>query len=146
MILRAFSLVALLGIALAGCATKRADPPLFEYESADMALRAALAHAHGVNGRLMFTSNTGSMEPLIHGGDLLVVEPVAFDALYVGQVIIYYAEWQPSDAPPVCHRIVAKDKLGLVMAGDHNAHSEPHYRVTERTYVGLVAGIYRVSQ
>lgn len=139
--------VLVVGIALAvGCATKRADPPLFVYADAEIALHAAIAHAHGVNGRLMFTTNTGSMEPLIHGGDLLVVEPVAFDALYVGQVIIYAADWQPTGAPPVCHRIVYKDKLGLVLAGDHNPHTESGYRVTAQNYIGLVAGIYRVSQ
>lgn len=136
----------LVAIALAGCESKRADPPLFCYTSPDMSLSAAIAHAHCVNGRLFFVANTHSMEPLIRGGDLLVIEPVAFEYLYVGQVIVYRAEWQPIGSPLVTHRIVYKDALGLVMSGDHNAHSEPGYRVTADNYIGLVAGIYRVSQ
>ena len=136
----------LLGIALAGCFPRNIDPPLYAYRAPELAIYAARAHAHGIGGRLMYVANTGSMEPLLRGGDIIVVEPYDYKLLRVGQVIVYVADWQPIGAPPVTHRIVYKDKLGLVMSGDHNEHSEPGYRVTATNYIGLVAGIYRVSQ
>jgi signal peptidase I len=129
---------------LASCKGTREDPPLFIYDSHSLASLSAAAHAKDVGGKLYAVLDTHSMEPLLMGGDLIVVEPCNYDLLRVGQVIVYRAEWTPAGAPPVTHRVVLKDSLGLVLSGDNNARSESGYRVTRDAVLGIVVGIYRV--
>lgn len=130
---------------LAACLPIREDPPLFIYDSHSLASISASLHARDTGGSLYSVLDTHSMEPLLKGGDIIVVAPLPFDELRVGQVITYQATWQPPGAAPVTHRVVAKDRLGLILGGDHNAHSEAGSRVTRDAFLGLVVGIYRVK-
>lgn len=137
--------VLLLGwfLLLSGC-TKHIDPPLFIYPDTTLRGLSAQLHSVDVNGRIFVAANTHSMEPLILGGDWLVMAHSPFANLEQGKVIVYQAEWQ-KDGPPVSHRIVGKDSYGLIMAGDNNPRSEPSSRVTEDNYLGEIVGIYRVK-
>lgn len=133
-------------LVLASCYPARLDPQLYTYDSARVVSESARLHALNVQGTVYLVMDTHSMEPLLFGGDLVVVAPVGFDALKLGQVITYRADWAAPDAPPVTHRIVARDSDGLLLSGDNVAHTENKHRVTARNYVGLVVGIYRLSK
>lgn len=107
---------------------------------------AANLHAKEVGGRVYFVLDTHSMEPVLLGGDYIVIRRVPFTALEVGEIITYTASWQPTSADPVTHRIVGEDAMGLILSGDNNSRSEPRYRVTNATYHGKVIAIYRVAK
>ncbi|MFC4223945.1 signal peptidase I [Lysinibacter cavernae] len=71
---------------------------------------------------------TGSMNPAIHPGDLIVTQPTDIDNIRVGDVITF----QPNSADPmlITHRVVEKSVVGgeaqLVTRGDANgANDEP---------------------
>lgn len=131
---------------LSACAPKRIDPPLYTYDLPRLVSESARLHALQINGLLFIVANTHSMEPLLRGDDLIVVEQKPFDTLRNGEVITYRAEWAPSIAPPVCHRIVAIDSGGLLLSGDNVAHSESKFRVTRANYIGAVVAIYRLRK
>lgn len=130
-----------------GCGyPKHIDPPLYTYDTPALTLLSAQAHARGVEGLLYTVADTHSMEPLLKGGDHLVVLPPSkapYAGLVAGKPIVYRAAWYLTS--PVTHRLVAKDKDGWILSGDNNPRSEPQWRVTEDTYIGTVVGIYRVK-
>jgi signal peptidase I len=131
---------------LQGCSGgKRIDPPLYFESSLPAARLAAHLHAQDAGGVIFQLLPTGSMEPLMKGGDFIVVRGGGFDALQEGQVIAYRAAWIPGDGLPVAHRLVGRDSHGWILSGDNNPRSEPQWRVTERNYIGLVIAIYRVA-
>lgn len=68
---------------------------------------------------------TGSMEPKIHPGDVVVIKPVDFKDLNVGDIITF----QPKSGDPmlITHRIVAKSSGGvnrITTRGDANGASD----------------------
>lgn len=141
-----FTAVALL-IAL-GCGyAKHIDPPLYTYDSYALTYESARLHARDVGGYVTLpVLNTHSMEPLIWGGDLLVIVPPKvslYGPALKGRVIGYHPEWQPELF--VVHRVVAADKDGLLVEGDNvdARHHENKTRVTEANYLGEVVAIYR---
>lgn len=137
--------------ALGGCGyPKHIDPPLYTYDLDSVAKQSAVLHARDVNGIWLSVQNTHSMEPLLQGGDYVVIQTGVFAPLKErrkGEVINYLADWQPN-GPTVCHRIVDIDPFGLLAEGDNvdGQHSESHWRVTDENYRGLVVGIYRVKK
>lgn len=127
---------------MAGCAPKRLDPPTFRESSAPAAQLAATLQARSAGGLAFHVLDTHSMEPLLFGGDWIVVAPRPYAELQLGQVVTYRADWLPADSPPVTHRLAQKDGLGWILSGDNNPRSEPHWRVTENNFLGLVVGIW----
>lgn len=139
------TLLAFSAVFLSACAPKQINPPLFTYDTPRLTLLSAQAHARDVVGRLYTVADTHSMEPLLRGGDLIVVAPAPYAGLQLGQVITYQAGWLPASAPPVTHRLALRDDGGWILSGDNNARSEPGWRVTEENYLGLVVGHYRTK-
>ncbi len=143
---------------LPGCGSPSPiDPPLFTYPTDLMARLSAEARARDIGGLTFHVANTHSMEPVLKGGDYIVVAPPArapYASLKAGQIVTYRAEWYP--AAPVTHRLRTKDQYGWLASGDNvrpdiaangqDLHTEAGYRVTEDRYVGLVDGIYRVKR
>ena len=131
-----------------GCFPKNDDPNVVYCDNAVEAYESARGHAARIGGRAFSVADTHSMEPLLYGGDFIVVDPkVSVTTVKPGRVITYYAQWQPADAPPVTHRITDRDGYGLLVAGDNVDgldHPENRYRVTADNYVGVVTTIYRV--
>jgi len=133
--------------AVFGCGyPKPIDPPLFTYPTEILTRLSAEARAKDIDGAVFYVLNTHSMEPLLRGGDYIVVLPkqrAPYADLKAGEVITYYASWYTKH--PVTHRLVQKDKDGWILSGDANRYSESRWRVTENAYLGKVDGIYRTK-
>ena len=137
-------LAAIVLVAWTGCKKAYSDPPLYTYPSLTMVRMSAELHARDLGGKALVVAATGSMEPTLMAGDFIVVTKPPFPSIEEGDILIYKAEWSLSGAP-VCHRAVQKDRRGWIMSGDNNRHSEPHWRVTEDNYMGLVEARYRLK-
>ncbi len=150
---RLFLFLGLLAVALlcgpAGCGyPKHIDPLLLTYPSKNLALLSAQARAKDIGGIVCEVANTHSMEPVLLGGDYIVVDPrTVYADVRLGQVVTYQATWTASDAPPVAHRALVRDSGGLLVGGDNvdGQHPENQWRVTQTNYIGVVDTIYRVK-
>lgn len=123
----------------------RQEPPLnpIETHAVDNPFLAAAAHAGRVGGRVYTVSFTGSMKPLLQGGES-VVAVGEFPAVRKGDVLIYDGTLNPyGPVTTIIHRAVQKDKGGWIMSGDNNANTETWSRVTANNYRGTVVAIYR---
>jgi signal peptidase I len=60
-----------------------------------------------------------SMLPTLQGGDLVVVQPVAFNDLKVGDIIVYN-DLCSTQGESVIHRVVKIESAGLITQGDNN--------------------------
>lgn len=143
-----FFIVAMLALLImaSGCApAPRINPPVFRYDNEVVTILSADAHARDIGGRTFTLSHTGSMEPMLTGDDRIVVVRVPFSELKDGEIIVYRAQWAVNGIP-ICHRIVGRDKLGLIMAGDATRHNESGWRVTDANYIGRVIAVYRTNK
>lgn len=85
--------------------------------------------------RLITVLPTGSMEPTLHGGDVLTVEAVPFEALRVGDIIIF---WSPDQKhQKIVHRIFEVRRGYVWTKGDANARPDP-FEVRREQVVGRV--------
>ncbi len=150
--LRLLTVLALL--TLAGCGrAPRLDPAPYREPSELAAWLAAEAHARDVRGLVFRVLDTHSMEPLLRGGDYIVVTPTPWEMVEVGRVVTYRAKWAPANFPPVTHRLVARDRDGGIASGDNvrpdiddqgrNTRTEARHRITAENYIGTVLAIYR---
>jgi len=88
---------------------------------------------------------SGSMEPVLYRGDIVVVEKVNFlgfsefdpNTLQVGDIVVYNARWFPN---PVIHRVVNVSEINgstyYTIRGDNNPTEDPELvtpdQITER--------------
>jgi len=94
---------------------------------------------------------TGSLAPYIPaapaGSDPMVTvvayavidHAATFAEISPGTLCIYAPDWTKGR---VMHQAAARDSLGWIMSGLHNAHSEAGWRVTQQNFVGIVARVY----
>lgn len=140
-------------LGLAGCGQpKHDDPQVFWDQTPAQAAEGARLHARDLPGSkgTRYQTFGKSMQPLIVETDWIVVDgSVPYASVRVGQPITYLPDDDmrkifPDLKPgvPVAHRVVAKDRHGLLLSGDNNARSEATKRVTEKHYIGVVVGIY----
>jgi hypothetical protein len=114
------------------------DPPTYITPNAQA---EALLKAHTSNGQVFRVSYTGSMKPLLQGGEW-VVTAAAYNQIQLGQVLVYKAPYNQS---PIIHRAVQKDNLGWIMSGDSSPRTESFFRVTPESYIGTTIAIFRSS-
>jgi len=112
------------------------DPPTYSVANSQ---EAAIQEAARINGKVWSVMHTGSMKPLLQGGEHAVTV-AKFDTVQRGQVLVYRATY---NANPIIHRAVEQDKYGWLMAGDSSPRSESWARVTSENYLGTVVAIYR---
>lgn len=112
------------------------DPPTYTTPNAQ---GEALIKAHTSNGQVFRVSYTGSMKPLLQGGEW-VVTVAAYDKIQLGQVLVYKAHYNPN---PLIHRAVQQDTHGWIMSGDSSPISESWFRVTPETYIGTTIAIFK---
>jgi len=127
---------------LAGCAPKPdASIVLWEQPSPQI---AAEAHAREISGRALWVQPTGSMEPMISGGDWIVVDyRLSFDTIRPGKIINYQAGWLPFPNPTVTHMAAAKSGDAWIMSGIANKHYEGGAQaMTREQYRGTVVQVY----
>lgn len=117
----------------------KVDPPTYITPNAQ---GEALIKAHTSNGQVFRVSYTGSMKPLLQGGEWVVTIP-AYSAIKKGEVLVYQAPYNQS---PIIHRAVEQDSLGWIMSGDSSPHTESWFRVTPESYIGTTIAIFRDPQ
>lgn len=134
--------VCLVGIAYLlffGWTPVKVDPPTYLTPTPK---EEAIIKAISSNGQVYQVSYTGSMKPLLQGGEW-VVSAKNYDSIQKGEVLIYQAPYNQS---PIIHRAVEKDKLGWIMSGDSAKHTESWFRVTPETYIGTTIAIFKNPQ
>lgn len=84
---------------------------------------------------------SGSMRPVLHEGDVLLIEGVRFEEVRTspvdGDVIVYR---RPFDGRLIVHRAIAREGIGIVTKGDANLSPDP-MPVTREMLVGRWTGI-----
>lgn len=83
---------------------------------------------------------TGSMEPKIMPGDIVLVEKISSDSVNVGDIVMYYSE----DGIYITHRVIEKtDQSGVtqfVTKGDNNPSADPK-SVNSEQVKGRIIGL-----
>lgn len=79
------------------------------------------------NDRAWFTKigDSGSMRPVLQGGEIFIVMPIKWTDLRVGQIVIFRCDWAKEGR--VVHRVIAKGKFRAITKGDHNMRPDPGY-------------------
>ncbi|MBD3406947.1 MAG: signal peptidase I [Candidatus Lokiarchaeota archaeon] len=77
---------------------------------------------------------SGSMEPTLYRGDLLVIQAHAQDDIQVGDIIVFVADWY--DASPIVHRIIEIQEQPdgtkhFYTKGDNNSNQDPNFRTID---------------
>ncbi len=80
---------------------------------------------------------SGSMEPTLKVGDVIVIEPASPEDIKVGDVIVF---WNPWYGNLVVHRVVHITEEGVYTRGDANAGIDPWSPVPYRSIVGKWTG------
>jgi signal peptidase len=80
---------------------------------------------------------SGSMEPTLKVGDVIVIEPAAPQDINIGDVIVF---WNPWYGNLVVHRVVHKTDEGVYTRGDANAGTDPWSPVPYKNIVGKWTG------
>lgn len=119
-----------------GWQPKKIDPPVYIVSNPEMVAREA---AQKANGNVWHVGYTGSMKPLLQGGEYAVTAK-DFSNIKEGQILVYHATYNKN---PIIHRAVQHDSYGWLMSGDSAKISESWSRVTEQNYIGTVIAIYK---
>lgn len=132
-----FALVIAFALMVAGCWPGHKDPSVHVHADTQAAQQAMIASAARIDGFFYKADPTGSMEPLIHGGDYLVIAYTPFAELQVGQVVVLkYNEAR------VVHRIEAQIGDGWITSGDSNPRIDREV-MTRDHYIGTVVEIHK---
>ncbi len=96
--------------------------------------------AYRVTGHVtpLLTVKSGSMEPVLHVGDVILMEPADPHDIQVGDVIIFY---KPGTNQLIVHRVVRKTQQGLYTRGDANPGIDPWSPVPYDAVVGKWTGL-----
>lgn len=119
-----------------GWQPEKIDPPVYSVSNASVAAQTA---AEKINGNVWHVSNTGSMKPLLQGGEYAVTVK-DFNNIKKGHILVYHATYNKN---PIIHRAVDNDSYGWLMSGDSAKHSESWSRVTKENYIGTVVAVYK---
>lgn len=115
-------LAVVLLFALLACAPKQPDSSLVLWEQPSPEI-AAKAHAREKGLVALRVADTGSMEPMLSGGDWVVLDAgFPFAKLREGDVILYTPDWAPDKW--VLHACAAKSGEAWIVHGLANAHYE----------------------
>ena len=112
------------------------DFPIYPSDAPEL---AAHDTAQKLGGKAWAVGFTGSMKPLLQGGEVIVTTD-NFDSIEVGQVLVYHASYNKN---PIVHRAALKDKYGWLMSGDSAPISESWARVTKDNYLGTAVVGYK---
>ncbi len=79
-----------------------------------------------------------SMEPLIPADAWIVTETIPYEALEIGQVVLF----NRSPGRRVAHALVKKTRDGWITVGVNNRQIADSTRVTRRNYLGVVTAAF----
>ena len=88
----------------------------------------------GVLGFYVFAVGSGSMEPMLKSGDLVIVRKASPDSIGMGDIAAYRS---PENDVVIVHRIVVIDGDTVVTKSDTNSEPDPS-RVTGNIVLGKV--------
>jgi signal peptidase I len=80
---------------------------------------------------------SGSMRPLLKGGDELLVTVVPFEQVRAGMVVVYWPHWKHC---PVVHLVVGEAPGGFRCKGIDNPDMDPE-PMTAATFIGVASKI-----
>jgi len=75
---------------------------------------------------------SGSMKPVLMGGERVDVTVVPFDQIEVGQMVVFWPCWKRT---PVIHLAIRHEKRGIVTKGIDNRDEDPGY-MTADNFIG----------
>jgi len=138
----------LLALGALSLPARASQPVKSQFASQSEALLAANLFAKSIGGRLIITSGTRSMEPLIHGKTYVVIAHQPYTSIAKSDLLVYIGRPDASkpDRKTILHRAVLHDSYGWMMSGDNNRWSESWDRVTEGNYMGKVVAIFAFPQ
>ena len=84
---------------------------------------------------MLLTVRGMSMYPVLQPGQVIVCEPVAFEKIGLGQIIVFDA----GDGK-VCHRVIARSVEHLKLKGDNNNFSD-NIKVVKKHVIGVIKGL-----
>lgn len=104
-----------------------------------LAIILVTVFAYRVTGHVtpLLTVKSGSMEPILSIGDVILIEPVSRQDLKVGDVVVFY---RPGTDQLIVHRIVRKTELGVYTKGDANPGIDPWSPIPYENVVGRWTG------
>lgn len=68
---------------------------------------------------------SGSMEPTIMTGELVIAKQADFEDIEVGDIIIYKHTYDDGSSIPIIHRVIEKNSEYLLCKGDNNPEKDP---------------------
>ncbi|QYY37022.1 S24/S26 family peptidase [Ruficoccus sp. ZRK36] len=122
-----------LALFLAGCVTDSGSQPPSSTVSPSSARAAAYKVERLANGRMAAQGEGISMAPLYGDNTVVVFDPIAFDDLRAGMVVLYEAR----DGRLICHALSRKIGRTWEVEGINNPDVDPE-RVTESNLKGVV--------
>jgi signal peptidase I len=99
-----------------------------------LALTCLLVVTCSAEVRTITVLDTGSMKPVLRGGERLEVVHVPWASLRVGMVVVFQPTWRDGW---VVHRIVGHEGKRWITKGDNVLWRDPGYLIEDR-YVGCV--------
>lgn len=127
--------------------TRTATEPLHVATSLDPLAEAGFWAANYFPGRSEITTigPTGSMKPLLSGGEVAVLAH-DFDSIAIGSIVAYrtVAGSSPAIGSRLVHRIVIQDDRGWLPQGDTpGCVLEDWNPITRDNYIGTLVAIFR---
>lgn len=105
-----------------------------------------LCLAHPVFGLRSFTVMSGSMEPAIHAGDLVVNRPIAASDARIGDVITFHPPTGPDRVTHRVHSMIARgDSVVFETKGDANTSVESWKLGRDGRIGRVVLGVRRLG-
>ncbi len=102
----------------------------------------ALQFSMGTSTPLVVVTSE-SMSPVLHTGDLLIIQHRSAEDIKIGDIVVYTSTWHPES--PVVHRVIQiiddNGTLHFITKGDANPVSDPGYRTID-DIIGVV--VYRI--
>ena len=108
---------------------------VYRVETEPVAIYLASVEANRNGWRISKVTPTGSMKPLLNGGEYVVGEPYTGQGLHVGMVVIF----DRGDTPRVLHMIAVIRGDMVYMSGINNRYSDgwfPKSRILEIARAG----------
>lgn len=96
--------------------------------------------AYRVSGNVtpLLVVKSGSMEPVLHVGDVIVIELAQSENIHVGDVIVFRNPWYGN---LVVHRVIYMAEEGVYTKGDANAGIDPWSPVPYENIIGRWTGL-----
>lgn len=131
-------------------------PPHEDFDNQALAWAAAVEYKQAHGGQIIRILGTGSMAPLIPPSApgrkpeetivafVITEDGATYEDIVIGDLVSYKAAWSPKYG--ILHVALMQDSGGWIMSGLHNSYSEPQWRVTRDSFLGITAKVFNWPQ